>query len=113
MSITAKELRGKAGKASIACYRMKAEIERKYAGDPVGYKFMRMFLYDVEEFLDDVAGPLLEAQDFEEACDLRGIARFGVGRIDRTIDALLEYKSRLDGCKSKVIRIVKATKVEA
>jgi hypothetical protein len=109
---TSKELLGKHAKAYNSLRRWKAEVELKYTKDPVGMKLCGMYAGDIERFLEDITTPLQEAQDFNDMLDLRGIARFGVSRIDRAVDYLLEQKAKIDGSKNKVISLVKGGKFE-
>lgn len=91
-----KELRGEAGAASVAVYRLKRELELKYAKDPVGKTYCELYLNDIRRFLDDITLPLEEANDFEEACDLRGSNRMQLERVNRTIGILQARKAELE-----------------
>ncbi len=91
-----KELRGEAGAASVAAYRLTREIELKYAKDPVGKSDCQPLLNDIRRFLDGITGPLEEANDFDESCDLRGSNRMQLERCNRTIAFLQIRKAEIE-----------------
>lgn len=111
-NISSRVLRGEADAAVLAAYRLELEFDRKYAKDPVGYKWVMKHLNTIRTFLDHIDRPLARTADVEQMMRLTGIARFTSATVKERIDFLVPLYEKLKAEEERAkLRRVVAVKV--